>query len=333
MKAIKLRTAELKDIPAIGRLYADTVRNINSKDYSPKHIKVWSASGENPDLWENRIHEQYFVIAETNNIIAGFGSIASNGYLDFMYIHKDYQRMGIAKALLDEIERKAAEQGNPQIYSHVSKTARGFFERFGYQHVRNIEDTYKGVVFINNLMVKNFADENLNQDITTARTLLRKYTEADRETSVRLSLDNDVMHFMGGEHAETAEEANIIFDKCFEIYKGWLGDKPLGPRHFELWGIEFEGSLIGHFELKQTPNTTGNELEVVYLLDKDYWGKGIIPEALNSVNDYAKSMGKQVIATINPDNKRTVRSLEKAGIEKQMWVEDSEGKVYKVWLK
>ncbi len=32
--------------------------------------------------------------------------------------------------------------------------------------------------------------------------------------------------------------------------------------------------MIGHFELKQTNNTNENELEIVYLLDKNFGVKG-----------------------------------------------------------
>lgn len=172
-----------------------------------------------------------------------------------------------------------------------------------------------------------------NEEIHTERIILRKYTEADREDSVRLSLDKEVMHFMGGEHAENTDEANVIFNKCLDIYNGHLNGKPLGNRHFELWGIEFEGKLIGHFELKQTDNTIGDELEAVYFLDKNFWGRGIIPEVLKAVNKYANSIGKICIATINPENTRTVRSLQKAGVEKEKWIGEGDDKVYKVWLK
>lgn len=330
---IKLRTANAGDIPAMSALYSETVQHVNNADYSPEQIKVWSGSAYDSARWEDRISTQYFILAEIDSKLAGFGSVDPNGYLDFMYVSKVHQRMGAAKAILDEIERKAEEQNNPQIYSHVSKTAFGFFEKYGYQKVRELNDPYKGVVFTNNLMVKDYRGKDFSPNIKTERLLLRRYIESDRANSMRLSLDKEVMHFMGGEHAENEEQASSIFDKCFEIYKGWLGEKPLGTRRFELWGIENEGRLIGHFELKQSVNTTGNELEIVYLLDKAYWGKGLIPEAIKAVKKYAKSTGNVVIATINPENNRTVRSLEKSGIAKQGWIEDSEGKIYKVWLK
>jgi putative acetyltransferase len=49
-----------------------------------------------------------------------------------MYVHKDFQGKGIASLLLSELEKKAIEQHNQEIYSEVSKTAKTFFERQGF---------------------------------------------------------------------------------------------------------------------------------------------------------------------------------------------------------
>ncbi|HMQ97648.1 MAG TPA: GNAT family N-acetyltransferase [Ignavibacteria bacterium] len=167
---IKLRTAVFEDIPAIVEMYRGTVHSVNAADYTPAQIRVWADGAVNYPRWEKAIKEQYFVLAEIDTtpglksdpslkkegskIIAGFSSIAKDGYLDFMYVSKDYQRCGVASMLLNEIERKAAEQRNPEIYSHVSKTARGFFLKMGYEHKEDIHDLYKGELFVNALMVK-----------------------------------------------------------------------------------------------------------------------------------------------------------------------------------
>ncbi len=165
---ITIRRAVHKDADLICRLYYDRVRNVNFKDYSPEQIEVWSNGGLNPDKWKRKIDEQYFILAEIvntplpqsslpsqeGNIILGFSSIAPDGYLDFLYAHKDYQRHGVASALLKEIETKAAKQKNSEIYSHVNKTAKGFFEKMGDEHKEDLRDMYKGVMFINALMVK-----------------------------------------------------------------------------------------------------------------------------------------------------------------------------------
>ncbi len=151
---IKLRKAELTDIDDIIALYQGTVRNVNVKDYSPEQIDVWAGGANNPQGWESAIDKQYFVLAEIGGELAGFSSIAEDGYLDFMYVDKDFQRCGVASELLNEIEKKAVGQNNAEIYSHVSKTAKGFFEKVGYEHIKDLNDPYKGVMFINALMVK-----------------------------------------------------------------------------------------------------------------------------------------------------------------------------------
>lgn len=171
----QLRAASTNDIPEIIKMYKNTVRAVNAKDYTPSQIEVWAEGAENKARWESAINEQYFVLAEDNTplpsdqtegltdslpsqegnkLLAGFASIAKDGYLDFMYVSKDHQRCGVASVLLDEIEKKALEQNNKEIYSHVSKTAKGFFLRRGYEHVKDIEDPYKGEIFINALMIK-----------------------------------------------------------------------------------------------------------------------------------------------------------------------------------
>ena len=149
-----IREAKEKDIPEITKLYDETVRAVNSKDYNEQEVEVWASSAENPGMWKSRIAEQYFIVAEADGMVVGFSSIALDGYLDYMYVHKDYQRKGAARKLLEEIELKAVQQNNAEIYSHVSRTAKGFFEKHGYIHSGDKIDPFRGVVFVNSIMKK-----------------------------------------------------------------------------------------------------------------------------------------------------------------------------------
>lgn len=129
---IKIYSASKEDVGMITQLFRDTIQNINSKDYSADEIDDWSSWWNDHDKWRERIEEQYFIKAMIDGKTVGFSSLATDGYLDFMFTHKDYQRHGVAGNLLRKIERKAKEQSNDLIYSDVSITARGFFERHGY---------------------------------------------------------------------------------------------------------------------------------------------------------------------------------------------------------
>ena len=169
----------------------------------------------------------------------------------------------------------------------------------------------------------------LNGNLNTSRTILRKYTDLDREAFALLFTDKEINFYMGGEHCETMEDAYNLFDKCFDIYEGKL----FPGRYFEIWAVEFENKYTGHVELKQSDNTTGIEVEAVYLIDKNHQGKGLMTEILNELNEYTKRSGKKMIATVNPENKKSVRVLVKTGIEKEEWITEGEDKFYKIWIK
>ena len=64
IKDLVIREATLADIPEITALYRDTVRAINSRDYSEKQIEAWSSGADDTEVWEARIEDLYFIVAE-----------------------------------------------------------------------------------------------------------------------------------------------------------------------------------------------------------------------------------------------------------------------------
>lgn len=65
--------------------------------------------------------------------MTGFASADGEGYMHMLFVHKDFQRCGVATALYAAVERFAREAGAVRIASEVSETARGFFERQGFR--------------------------------------------------------------------------------------------------------------------------------------------------------------------------------------------------------
>ncbi len=129
---IKIYRAAQQDVGMITQLFRDTIQNVNSKDYPEDETEDWSSWWADHDKWKEKIEKQYFIKAMIEGKMVGFSSLATDGYLDFLFTHKDYQRHGVAGNLLRKIEKKAKEQGNDLIYSDVSITAKGFFEKHGY---------------------------------------------------------------------------------------------------------------------------------------------------------------------------------------------------------
>lgn len=144
-----IRKATEKDIPAITQLFKETIESINSRDYNEEQVRVWSAGHAYTERWVNRLSTQYFIVAEIDDVITGMGSISQEGYLDIMYVHKDYQGCGIASALVDELLVNAASNNLSRVTSDVSITAKPFFERKGFTVVTLQRKMVGEVEFLN----------------------------------------------------------------------------------------------------------------------------------------------------------------------------------------
>ncbi len=154
MVEIDIRQATLEDIPYITSIFRDTIVHINSRDYSDKQISVWSSGANDVDKWEERITNNYFIVAEVKNVIVGFAYLTKGYYLDGLFVHKDYQRRTIASKLLRIIESRVSINGYEIIKSDVSITALPFFDSHFYEVEKKLKKSIKGLVFENYLVYK-----------------------------------------------------------------------------------------------------------------------------------------------------------------------------------
>jgi putative acetyltransferase len=151
---INLRQSKLEDMIEMQRLFVDSISVVCKNDYSPKEIEAWASSIENKERWTKKIMTQHVLIAELSNKIVGFISLENDDYLDLLYIHKDYQRQGIADRLYSSIELEAKKRGTKMLKSNVSKTAISFFERKGFKTIDTNCNIIRGVEIINYRMSK-----------------------------------------------------------------------------------------------------------------------------------------------------------------------------------
>lgn len=124
MLNIKIREYLPNDYEQTAKLFYDTVHTINKADYNQPQLNAWADGNIDLSEWNNSLLNHYSLVAHLNDIIVGFGDITSDGYLDRLYVHKDYQKMGIGKLICDKLE---ASVSSAQINVHASITAKNFF--------------------------------------------------------------------------------------------------------------------------------------------------------------------------------------------------------------
>lgn len=145
-----LRKYETADCGELARLFYETVHSVNAADYTKEQLDAWASENVDLEEWDRSFREHDCVIAAEGGTIIGFGDMDRDGYLDRLYVHKDYQRKGTATAICDRLERAAQRK----IVTHASVTAKPFFEKRGYRVIRKQQVFRRGTALINFVMEK-----------------------------------------------------------------------------------------------------------------------------------------------------------------------------------
>lgn len=151
---MKIRLFEKQDAEQIARLFHETVREVNIRDYSRDRVKAWAPDDIHFRDWAKICSNRFTYVADDEGAIAGFGELEFNGHIDCFYCHKNYQRCGVGSLIYQAIEAKAFELPVSRLFAEVSITAKPFFQRMGFSVVKEQEVTCRGETFINYVMEK-----------------------------------------------------------------------------------------------------------------------------------------------------------------------------------
>lgn len=146
-----MREYREEDQAEILSLFYETVHTVNAKDYKEKQLDAWAPQDNDYEHLNAALRNNLTLLAIEDGKITGFADIDENGYLDHLFVHKDYQRRGIASALCSRME-----EGFKRIETHASITARPFFEKRGYVVVKAQDVEIRGEVLRNYVMEKRF---------------------------------------------------------------------------------------------------------------------------------------------------------------------------------
>jgi ribosomal-protein-alanine N-acetyltransferase len=162
--------------------------------------------------------------------------------------------------------------------------------------------------------------------IETPRLILRKLRDNDLDDLSLLYADNDIrQYFPDGvlSRAQTKEELD------WHLGGGWPEHPELG-----LWATIHRptGRFIGRCGLIPWTIDSQHEIEVTYLLAKEFWGQGLGAEAAGSLVQHAFTrLGlSRLIALIDRSNIASIRTAKKVGFsfEREVEVEGTKAQLY-----
>lgn len=143
--------------------------------------------------------------------------------------------------------------------------------------------------------------------IKTQRLTLRPFKEDDLEDFFEYAKVDGVGEMAGWNHHKTIEESKVILD--------------IFLREKKTFAIEHNGKVIGSVGIENYNEEAHTELaqnmgrEIGFVLSKDYWGQGLMPEAVNGVIDYLFNQVKLdfIICCHSTHNIQSKRVQEKCG--------------------
>ena len=76
---MRIRLAGPEDAAQIAAIFYNTIRRVNSADYSSEQIEAWAPKLRGADEWSTRMASNTTVVADDNSTIAGFAELEDDG--------------------------------------------------------------------------------------------------------------------------------------------------------------------------------------------------------------------------------------------------------------
>ncbi len=151
---IHIRKLQPGDEPALWRVFYSAVHGTASAHYRPEQLAVWAPDNADPAAWEKRVRSIEPFVAEREGTIIGYADLQPSGYIDHFFVAAEAGRQGVGSQLMVRIHEQAIDFGIDELYSHVSITARPFFEHWGF--TVEVEQTVelRGIELTNYVMRK-----------------------------------------------------------------------------------------------------------------------------------------------------------------------------------
>ena len=91
-----IRPYRSSDCPALAELFYQTVHAVNARDYSPEQLDAWADGRVELAAWDASFRAHDTRVAVEGGVIVGFADLGPDGYLDRLYVHRDWQGRGVA---------------------------------------------------------------------------------------------------------------------------------------------------------------------------------------------------------------------------------------------
>lgn len=150
-----LREYKHEDHLIVSKLAYEAVHSIPTDIYTQKQLDAWASES----LLVNGLDINRGLVCIYKESIIGFIELIlvnEIGFINYLYVHPDYQRKGVANLLYKQVETESIEEYNSsEFVVKASFVARPFFEQHGFSVVEKNRIKRGQVILENYTMLKN----------------------------------------------------------------------------------------------------------------------------------------------------------------------------------
>ncbi len=125
------------DLPLMQRLFYQTITSYGAKLFTKEEITIYSRLASDKVYWQQKFKKDFIYNAKLNGEIVGSFSMDTLGNIEYIFVHQEYLGRGIASKLYQTIEKIARESNIGTLTTSVNELTRSFFERRGFEIVKN----------------------------------------------------------------------------------------------------------------------------------------------------------------------------------------------------
>jgi len=308
---MRIRRFRKEDSTEVSELIIKTIRISNTKDY-PADLMEELVKSETPENVSGRASWTHFYVVEEDGIIIGCGSIGpfwgreDESSLFTIFVLPEYQGKGVGRLIVETLEKDEYALRAVRIEIPASITGLPFYKKMGY-------DFKDGNDKIDEEHLYRLEKFKKRECLLTERLYLRRWRSSDAEQMYSLCKDPDVGPITGWPPHKSVDDSKYIIENVLQ-----------GPEAYAICMRESD-LPVGCIELKLGTElcNSDDECEMGFWLGKDYWGRGIMPEAAVELLRHGfEDIGmNKVWAGYYEGNTKSKRCQEKIGFKYQ-WTSD-----------
>lgn len=145
-----IRAFQPTDLDEILDLFHDVVHSVGAKYYDSEQVNAWAPKdGLDSEKWLKSLSDNITYVVEDKGKIIAFGDMTKTGYVDRLYVHKNFQGSRASRLIYKKLEEAARELGLREMTCEASIMLMPLAQRVGFEVVEKQIKIHRGVEFTN----------------------------------------------------------------------------------------------------------------------------------------------------------------------------------------